>query len=82
VTTTRKFAHLVPILCIAAQMAVFSLEFHHWLPITNVWNADMIATLVAVVGSVYAGVKANRWWFVLTGIEALIAILLAVALGG
>jgi len=80
VTTARKIANLVPVVCIVVQVAAFSLEFHHWLPITNVWYADMIATLVAVLGSVYAGVLASRRWFVMTGIEVVLAFSLVLIL--
>src|SRR5580704_12524395 len=82
VTTGRKFAHLVPILCCAAQVAVFSIDISHWRPIEDWWYVDFLATLIAVGGSVYAAAKTSRWWFVMTGIEVLLAILLVLALGG
>jgi hypothetical protein len=82
VATGRKTAHIVPLLCIVAQIATFSIDVSHWRPIENWWYVDFVATIVAVLGSVYAGVKASRRWFVMTGIEVILAILLVLALGG
>jgi hypothetical protein len=59
-----------------------SLEFHHWLPTRNVWAADVSATLIAVAGSIYAAVRASRWWYALTVAEALMVLVLVLALGG
>jgi hypothetical protein len=33
-------------------------------------------------GSVYAAVRASRWWFALTVVEALMVLVLVLALGG
>jgi len=83
VTTNRKRGNFVGALCIAAQVAAFCLEWRPWPPGTPVWwFVDEIATLVAVAGSVYAAAKASRWWYVMTTIEALLAIIFVLGSGG
>ncbi|MGB6546366.1 MAG: hypothetical protein WBE97_12160, partial [Candidatus Acidiferrales bacterium] len=61
-TTSRKIAHLVAVLCIVAQISVFTLSSLNWLPIPDDFFTFMFLTLVAVAGCIYAGIKANRWW--------------------
>ena len=78
----RQFAHLIPMVCVALQIAVFCIEVSHWRPIERWWYVDMASTLVALVGSIYAAVKASRWWFALTVVEALMVLVLVLALGG
>jgi hypothetical protein len=79
VTDRRKLANIVATVCVGVHIAVF----FKWPPGTDMWwLASEISALLAVGGSLYAGVKASRWWLVITGIEVAWAIMLIVALAG
>lgn len=78
----NPFAHFVGLLSSVVLIGTLVLENFRWLPVHNVWAADMTGTVVAILGSIYASRNGSRWWYVLTGCSSFIFVLLIVALGG
>lgn len=82
VTTRRKLAHLVPLLCIGAQIAIIELNLRpRFLGPDGRWLCLAVPALLAAAGSFYAGVRASRWWFVITILELVLVLFAAEMFG-
>jgi hypothetical protein len=87
VSAARTIAHIVGSVSLGVQVVVIlvgilqqNAGILHGLPVMYVWKPIVCSTLLAFAGSIYAAVKGNPRWFIVTVVEALMLLLFYVVM--